>query len=72
MSIGDIASNVESHRKPRGKKAHPEKTHEVYLIEIFWVEEQIGDAKVFAKISSHHGKKQHPANHQDDVSSKIV
>jgi hypothetical protein len=63
---------VESHRKPCGKKAQPEKTHEVYLIKIFWIEEQIGDAKVFAKFSRHHGKKQNPANHQYNVSSEIV
>lgn len=72
MTIGDIASNVESHRKPSREKTHPEKAHEVYLIEIFWIEEQIGNAKVFTKISRHHGKKHHPANHQHNVSSEIV
>jgi hypothetical protein len=49
-------------RRPNQKK----------LMKIFWIEEQIGDAKVFAKFSRHHGKKKHPAYHQDDVSSKIV
>ena len=56
MSIRDITCDVECHRKSCGEQTHPEKTHEVYLIEILWVKEQIGNAEVFAQIPSHHGE----------------
>jgi hypothetical protein len=63
---------MKGHGEPSREKPHPEETHKIYLVEVFGIQEKVGDAQVLAKVASHHSEKQHPANHQHNVPSYII
>lgn len=72
MPIDDITGNLKSNDKAGGNNSHNKKTPEVYLVKVFRVEKQVGDAHILPKAASNHGEHYNPAQEQVNVSSEII
>jgi len=60
MAIRYISGDVKCHAEPGRHQAEEEEAGKVYFVEIFRVEEQIGDAQQFAKAACNHRKQDYP------------
>ena len=72
VSVGDVAGDVVRSREPRHHDADDEKAGEADLIEVFRVQEQVGDAYELAKIPRDHRKQDDPTKHQHVVAPEII
>ena len=72
MAIGDIARDVKGRDEACRHHADDEKATEIYLVEVFRVQEKVGNAQVFAKATGDHSKQDDPAQDQHVVAFDVV
>lgn len=52
---------MKGHAKAGSHHTHNKETREAYVVQVFRVKEEVGDAQVFAKIPGDHGEQNNPA-----------
>ncbi len=72
MTIDDVAGNMKSCDEAGYDNAHDEETGEVHFVQVLWIEKEIRDTQVFAEASGDHGKQNHPAKQEYDVSPYVI
>ena len=72
MAVINVARDVKGHRKGCSTQAHDKKAREVYLIQVFRVQEEIRNAQVRSEASGDHGKQDDPAKQQNVIALCIV
>ena len=72
MPIGDVAGDVIGSGESGKRGSDNKETGKVHFVKVFWIEKEIGDAQVFAKISGGHGKKDDPGEEHDLIPFQVV
>jgi len=63
---------VKGHTEACRHQTHDKETREAYLIQVFRVEEEVGDAEILPEISRDHREQNDPAKHEHNVSPDVV
>jgi hypothetical protein len=72
MSIVDVTCDVKRRRESGEHHPHDEEASEVYFVEIFGVEKQVWNTKIFAEAASDHSKEYDPAEQQYLVAFQVI
>lgn len=72
MAVRNVARDMKSRGEAGKHNPHDKETGEVYFVEVFGIKKEVGDAKVFAKISGDHRKEDYPAKHQYVIAPDVV